>query len=42
MEDILIKISSLKFKVYSSSLPKYKIKLSIVFIDNEITRDNQF
>ena len=39
MEDILIKIFILKSKSYSYSLPKYKIKSSIVSVNKQITRD---
>ena len=39
MEDILIKIFILKSKSCSYSLPKYKIKSSIVSVNKQITRD---
>ena len=39
MEDILIKIFILKSKSCSYSLPKYKIKSSIVSVNKQITRN---
>ena len=38
MENLIIKIS----KACSSSLPRYKIKPSIVYVAKQITRDIQF
>ena len=41
MKNIIVKTYVEKYKAYSSSFPKYKIKLSIVSIDKQIT-DIQF
>ena len=42
MEDILIKIFILKSKSCSYSLPKYKIKSSIVSVNKQIETDIPF